>query len=509
MRATGRGNAAVTSYSTTASALAATKEHNVSRQPRILLINVCMRYDVPLSCPPVGLACIATALRDAGFPAAILDVDLHRLTDSQIAEHLEQTEYDIVGLGNIISGYRHTKRLCRIVKSVQPRALMVVGNTVASIPEKLLAWNPEIDVAVIGEGDSTIVDLVTAWRDGRDLAEVPGIALRRDGKTVRTSPRACIPRMEDIPFPDYTLFEIEKYLEMSWRFVPEPHPIPRERMLSLPVNTARGCPFDCSFCHHAFKACPYRYYPFDQVIGFFKGLQDRYGVMYLNFWDELTLLTKARTVELCDALERHGCEAYWPVAPRGNLFGTGDLDLLKRCKSLGATTIGGALESASPEILASMNKKITADQFVEQMRTARRAGLTPNTSVVFGYPQETPETIALTLKTCERAGVYPSAGYVLPLPNTPIYNLARSRGLIEEDEEQYLLRIADRQDLHVNLTSMPDEQLIETVTKGLIRLKDALGIPLSDQEVIKTSFYRAARRAEPGEGLETQGAEHP
>jgi radical SAM superfamily enzyme YgiQ (UPF0313 family) len=480
----------------------------VRDQPRILLINVCLRYDVPLSCPPVGLACVATALRDAGFPAHILDVDLHRLDDDQIRAHLERHAYDIVGLGNIVSGYRHTKRLCRLVKSVQPDTLLVVGNTVASIPERLLGWNPEVDVAVLGEGDRTIVELVRTWRDGGSLAEVAGIALRRDGRVVRTPARPCIPRMEDIPFPDYSLFEFEKYLEMSWRFVPEPHPIPREKMLSLPVNTARGCPFDCSFCHHAFKACPYRYYPFATVVDYFARMQERHGVYYLNFWDELSLVSKARTVELCDALERRGIEAYWPVAPRGNLFAAKDLDLLRRCKDLGATTIGGALESAAPEILAAMNKKITADQFVEQMQTARRAGLTPNTSVVFGYPQETPQTIALTFEACERAGVYPSTGFVLPLPNTPIYELARQRGLIE-DEEAYLLRIADRQDLHVNLTAMPDDVLVETVTAGLIRLKDVLDIPLSDKDVIKTTYYRAARRARPETGLEAATEDQP
>jgi radical SAM superfamily enzyme YgiQ (UPF0313 family) len=470
------------------------------KHPRILLINVCLRYDTPLSALPVGLACIATALRDAGYLPEILDIDLHRLSDDAVREHLERNRYDIIGLGNIISGYRHTKRLCQLAKAVQPDALLVVGNTVASIPEQLLGWNPEVDVAVLGEGDRTIVELARAWAGGTSLEAVAGIALRVDGKVVRTPVRECVPRLEDIPFPDFTLFELEKYLEFSWKFVPEPHPIKRELMLSLPVNTARGCPFDCTFCYHAFKACPYRYYSFESAVQYFQEMQRRYKVQYLNFWDELTLVSRPRAVELCDALERNDCKAYWPVGPRGNLFKAQDLDLLRRCASLGATTIGGALESGAPEILAAMNKKISPEEFIEQMQTGYRAGLVPNTSVVFGYPQETKETIAQTLLVCERAGVYPSAGYVLPLPNTRIYEHCRKRGLIT-DEEAYLLRIADRQDLHVNLTAMPDEELVSTVTEGLIRLKDKLGIPLSDKDVIKTTYYRAARRNADGSGV--------
>ncbi len=461
------------------------------QEPRVLLINVCLRYDSPVYYIPVGLASIATALRDAGYTPDILDIDLHRLTDAQVQEYLEHNTYDIIGLGNIISGYSHTKRLCSLVKKIQPEALLVVGNTVASVPEQLLVWNPSIDIAVIGEGDRTIVDVVNAWRNNEHMGNVKGIGFRDEtGKIVRTEPQPGIKSMMDIPFPDFSLFDIDTYLEHSWKGVPEPLPLPREEMLSLPINTARGCPFSCTFCHHAFKSNGYRVYPFDVVVQEYKRLQQEYGVKYMKFWDELTLLTKERTVELCDVLEREGLEVFWPISPRGNLYKAKDLDLLKRCASLGATTIGGALESASPEILAAMNKKIEPDQFVEQMVTARRAGVQPTTSLVFGYPQETKESIALTLETCERAGVYPSAGYLLPLPNTPIYEQARLRGIIG-DEEEYLLRIADRQDLHVNLTAMEDEEMTEAVTQGLLKLKDALGVAISDDEVIKTTYLRA------------------
>ncbi|MBU4373263.1 MAG: radical SAM protein, partial [Euryarchaeota archaeon] len=288
---------------------------------------------------------------------------------------------------------------------------------------------------------------------------------------------------------------IDKYLEESYKIVPEPHPIPREEMKTLPINTARGCPYNCTFCYHAFKECRYRYYPFSAVMKEYKRLQERYGLKYLNFWDELTLITKRRAVELCNAIKDAKVEVYWPVASRGNLFTSKDLDLLKKCKEYGALTIGAALESADPAILKAMNKRITATEFIEHMQTARKAGLTPNTSLVFGYPQETKETIKNTIEVCKQAGVYPSVGFVLPLPNTPIYQYAIDHGYIR-DEEEYLLRIGDRQDLHVNLTSLSDEELFDTVLEELVKLKNYFGIPLLDKDVIKTTIYKAARKQE-------------
>ncbi len=461
---------------------------------KILLVNVCLRYDTPVAVVPVGLACIATALDQAGYDFDILDIDLHRYDDAAIRERLSRERYDVVGLGNLVSSYKVTKHITAMVREEQPQARIVVGNTVASIPRQLLSWNPQIDFAVIGEGERTMLELLEALRGLRSLASVDGLAFREDGAVVVNRPREAIPRMEDIPFPDYSLFEIEKYLAVSYYCIGEPHPKPREEMRTLPINTARGCVFDCTFCYHAFKGNKYRAYPFSMVLDFYGRLQDAYGINYLNFWDELTILNKARLVELCDAVEASGREVYWSISPRGNTFTRKDLPLLKRARSLGALTIGGALETSSPEILRAMNKKITPEAFIEQAQTAGEAGLTPQTSLVFGFPQETPETIRDTVETCRKAGVYPSAGFLLPLPLTQIYDQARASGRIEADEEAYLLRIGDRQDLHVNLTAMSDAELTDTVKSELRGLKQALGIDTGGEDTLRTTIYRAARK---------------
>ncbi len=465
---------------------------------KILLINPCLRPTSDKKIIPYGLACIATALSNAGYKPDILDIDLYRLSDEDIDQYLKIHSYDIIALGTIISSYKIVKNICQQVKRVQPHTILVVGNTVAtSIPELLLSRNPEIDIAVIGEGDKTIVDIVYAIIAKSSWHNVHGIAFRENDKIVITTPREAIRKMEDIPFPDFTLFDFPEYLKVSYLFAPEPYPIPKEELKVLPVNTARGCPYNCTFCTHAFKTYKYRYYPFKMVIEHFNNYQKQFGVNTLSFWDELTLFSIKRVEELCDTIESADIKFYWTINPRGNLFKKSDLDLLKRCKKLGALGIGGALESGSPEILTAMNKCIHPEkyinEFIEQCDTAREAGIVPGTSLVFGYPQETKDTINQTIEVCRRARIFPTSGFVLPLPGTPIYRLAREQGLIEDDEEQYLLRIGDRQDLHVNMTQMSDEELVRLVTEGLIELKDELGIPLRDDQIIKTGHYRAPK----------------
>jgi len=113
------------------------------------------------------------------------------------------------------------------------------------------------------------------------------------------------------------------------------------------------------------------------------------------------------------------------------------------------------------------------------------------TSLVLGYPQETPETIRKTFDCCIENRIYPSAGYLLPQPGSGMYDYAVENGFIE-DEEEYLLKMGDRQDLRLNMTRMSDEDIEMEVLEGLKRCNEALNIGLDDDQLIKTLFYRSA-----------------
>lgn len=464
---------------------------------RILLINVCLRYDSLVKHIPVGLACIATALNNAGFRADILDIDLYRYNDKEVDDFLKKNNYyDVVGLGNIVSGYKHTKRLALQVKKAMPETLLVVGNTVAtSIPELLLKCVPQIDIAVIGEGDITIIEIVKAIEEKINWKAVAGIAYRNEEKVIFTEEREPIQKMDDIPFPDYSLFEVERYLSISNLALPAElsFSIPFQELRALPLNTARGCLFSCTFCNHAFKKYKYRYYSIEMVVNQIKYLQERYKVNHINFWDELTFFSMHRLSEFCESTEKAKLAFSWSIDTRANVFTWKDLDLLKRSRDLGALQLGCSIESADPGILKAMNKRISVERFIEQVQVAKKAGLNVVTSLVLGYPQETKETIERTFQLCGYLGIYPSAGFLLPVPGTPIYEYAIKEGLIK-NEEEYLLRIGDRQDLHINLTQMPDEIFFNIVKEGLIKLKNELNIPIPDDKVIKTSVYKVSKK---------------
>ena len=97
------------------------------------------------------------------------------------------------------------------------------------------------------------------------------------------------------------------------------------------------------------------------------------------------------------------------------------------------------------------------------------------------------------MEFCYEHNLYPSTGYLLPLPGTPMYQYAIDNGYIS-DEEEWLLGVDDRQDLHINLTQMDDETLIRTTTEGLIRINNKLDLGLDNEKLFKTTMKRAMKK---------------
>ena len=229
--------------------------------PRLLFINPVLRPDAKFKYSPVGLAFILTAVKKAGYSFDFIDMDADNLSAQDVEERLRGKTYDLCGFGCIVTGLALIAQLAEIVRAASPRCCIVAGNSVAtSIPRILLA-RTEVDVAVLGEGDVTIVELIRAIEQGQAFDGITGIAYLRSGVFTQNTPRPVIPNLDEIGFPDWTLFDMDKYNR-------EQVPVSGsdEVQNCLPLNGARGCPFDCTFCYHVFKGQKYRKYSETAVI---------------------------------------------------------------------------------------------------------------------------------------------------------------------------------------------------------------------------------------------------
>jgi radical SAM superfamily enzyme YgiQ (UPF0313 family) len=389
------------------------------------------------------------------------------------------------------------KWLTGMVKEAFPDTCIIVGNTVAQSISEILLSRTGADVAVMGEGDDTIVELLRRLETTRDLDAIAGIRYRAGDRIVDTPPRAPISNLDALPFPDWDLLDIDVYIKSLSRNPDEPPPpLPRDEIRALPINTARGCPFQCTFCYHVFRDVKYRCRSAESVIAEMRERNSRYGINLFAMNDELTFHSVRQADEFADKLLASGLQVWWKADVRSGLFHADEhIELARKMHRAGCLALGFSLESSDPVILKAMKKGATPVQFARQCEVLHRSGVAPLTSIVIGYPTETEESIRSTIRWCVDAGVYPSTGYLLPQPRTPMYEYACRNGLIP-DEETYLLAMGDRQDLRLNMTQIPDDRLEAVVTEELARASRELKVNLHGHGLLKTGTYRAVKSSD-------------
>jgi hypothetical protein len=94
------------------------------------------------------------------------------------------------------------------------------------------------------------------------------------------------------------------------------------------------------------------------------------------------------------------------------------------------------------------------------------------------------------MELCYENDIYPSIGYLLPQPGTPMYQYLLEKRIVK-DEEEYLLNMGDRQDLRFNLTGIPDERFQGLVKDYLKKINLKLNLNISEDNLIKTGHYKA------------------
>ena len=421
-----------------------------------------------------------------------LDIDIEEISDEGVEDFLSKNFYDIVLSGSIVTHYKWMKWLTQRVRHHNKEAFIIIGNSVAgSIPELFLS-NSEANIAIIGEGEVTTYELVKNIIDGKDWHSLKGLAYKRqDGKIIVNEKRTAVKKLDDFPMISWNKFNTEKYFEKSYAAAKA---LDDKQVRVMPVVTARGCAFRCTFCHFVFWNDPYRYRSPENILKEIERNISTFGANYISFWDDLSFASLPQAERFADAIIESGLKFNWSAAVRVDLFGNPKhersrrLAVARKFKEAGCLSLGFSLESANKEILEMMNKRIEGEYFLDQVKLLDEVGITSMISVVFGYPIETAKTIQETFNMCLNAKIYPSIGYLLPLPATKMYEYAKKNNFIV-DENAYLDSITERQDLCINMTSLDDQSVRELIAEGAESLNNELKLGLNKKNLLKTGGY--------------------
>jgi radical SAM superfamily enzyme YgiQ (UPF0313 family) len=459
---------------------------------KLLFINPCLRKGASLKILPVGLASVMTYVHQQGFEFDLLDIDINEYDDTYVEDYIKNNHYDVILFGSIITHYKWIKWLTKTIKSYYSDTIVIVGNSVAGSCYEVFLENIPADIVVIGEGEITATKTLKAIQTGQDLTEISGIAFRNSSAEIVKNPprKAC--NINDLPLIDWDFFDVSRYLAKSSgaAFGDD-----NENTVVMPVSTARGCAFKCTFCHYVFWNDPYRTRDSANIMQEIKRDIEKYGATYFNFWDDLSFASLPQVERIVDAILESGLQFKWDAAIRSDLFGKTKwsyqkrLKLAKKMRQSGCVSVGYSLESGNNEILKMMQKHIKPEYFREQIKLLKEAEIVSNTSVVFGYPIETKETIKETFDMCLESGIYPSIGFLLPLPATGMYEYAKEHDFIT-DEDAFLTSITERQDICLNMTQLSDQEILAEIDTHAKNLNAKLDLNLKADALIKTGGYK-------------------
>jgi len=431
---------------------------------KILLIHPVVREWALPNCFPSGLGYLCSVLVGAGHDVEVYDMNAARPHDREFEEYIAGSDYDMAGIGGIVTIYATIKKLIKKLKEIHPDRPVIVGGSCATSAPRVVMDRTPADYLCIGEGERTLVELVDDLSAGGSGAGIAGIWRRGgDGRAVAEKPREIIRDIDSIPLPAWEKFPMDVYTKNPIGAVNPNKWIDggagEEAPKSINLISSRGCPYKCVYCYHDFMGAKYRFRSARSIFEEIMEIKEKYGVHYFHFTDDCFVINKKNVLEFCDLVLEENAGIEWGCAGRANLMTE---PLIARMREAGCILIGYGIESGSPKILKNIKKKVTVDQAKEAIRLTRKYMGWADCSFIVGLPGETWETVRETIEFCKDLDLVPEViFYATPYPGTELYEIAMRDGKIT-DEEEIMLRFGEQgEQVLVNFTDFSDEELKE------------------------------------------------
>jgi anaerobic magnesium-protoporphyrin IX monomethyl ester cyclase len=421
---------------------------------------------------PLGIAYISSSLKRAGFEVHCIDFTYYSpqqyqgLIEAAVAEH----DIDVIGTG----GYHHSlDRICLIfhaARRVKPNIITVLGGTLYTTLPVPVFEKLGIDYGVTGEGDETIVELISTLKAGGDVSRVPGIYYRdASGAVVPSETRELIADINALPLPDYDGFQLDRFLEVTGKMavnvITDTAPV-LDNPRYTSVLASRSCPFGCTFCYHVMGRS-YRRRSLDSLFTEIDHLVARYRVNMINFVDDLFVIKREEALEFCRRIKPYNL--IWFVQLRVTGL---DLELLGIMREAGCRYISYGIESMSPVVLKSMKKNITPQQINHALALTSQARIGFQGNLIFGDPAETVETVNESLTWWVKNPKYQIWTWLIQTyPGAPIFHKAKQLGVVT-DELDYALAGGSGMPFTINITGMDaaTHQELQLVIRNLYAL---------------------------------------
>jgi anaerobic magnesium-protoporphyrin IX monomethyl ester cyclase len=377
---------------------------------------------------PLNFVYLAGAARQAGYDAEIYDALNLTHGYPEIESRFRESGADVVACTAITASVGDAIKTLALAKTLNPKVVTLLGGVHASFMfQEVLGASRAVDYVIVGEGEDSLRELLAVLEAGGDPGSVAGVAFRRGEEIVRTPPRPLVALLDDLP----TAWDLLDWKEYTYQV------IPNSRLGS--ISTSRGCDQDCIFCsQQQFWGKSWRARKPQAIVDELELLHTRYQVNVVQITDEYPTRDRERWEAILDLLIARELPVSLLMETRPPDL-VRDRDIIWKYRKAGIIHISLGVEGREQERLDYLKKGMGIEQAKQALDLLRANSIVSEVSFVLGFPDETAQSVAQTLKFAQ--GLNPDNANFLaitPWPYSELYRELQAQ-IPERDYAKYNL----------------------------------------------------------------------
>lgn len=381
----------------------------IHKKPKILLIIPPIIYTRQ---PSIGAAYLASYLKNRNYEVKIIDLNIeitgindgddaywsktenceefffeHRSLYERWIEKILNYDPQIIGFTLWTTSKYSSLKIAEMIKEKEKNILIVFGGYLCSVFGRELITYPQVDAVVYGEGEETLNEIAENYYN---IKNISGCLIKSNGEIIDGKFRPEIVDLDNLPFPDFPDFPLQKYL---FNF--------------FPISFGRGCKWHCTFC---------------EVSNHWKKFRVRSSKnIYQEILSRLKEFSSLEQFEICDPSLNQDLDTISELSDliindNLNLKFSGmaqikpemDFKFLRKLRNAGFILFNYGIESGSEKVLELMGKNYSPEQAERVIKDTYYAGIDVVLNFIVGYPNEEEEDFYKTLKFIERIKDYVS-----------------------------------------------------------------------------------------------------
>ena len=339
----------------------------------------------------LGTLLLATILKNNNFQVKLLR-HFEIGDPCNFNEFLASADEQIVAIApKIISFYTRCDtyhiilKIAERIKTLLPDTYVVFAGPQADISAAdTIHEMPFVDFVCCGEGETTIVPLVSSLTKKKPDLSIPGLVYRKGNEVIQNPRPELLQDLNNLPMVDYAIAGVS-----------ENQNNPLDDRFRFPIDVGRGCPFGCTYCStKTFWGRKYRLKSPERIIAEIKDVHQRFGITSYAFNHDMFTMNKRQVLNTCKLLKKLDFPLIWRCSARLDCIDKEMIDVMADC---GLANLYFGVESGSPRMQKLMNKNLKLDQVMSILSYVQAKNIKMTVSFIYGVPEETEDDVSQTI----------------------------------------------------------------------------------------------------------------